>query len=58
MNNRLMVLRVMKKYGWKETFATEYVLERTIHNRSHDKAFGYALHSNFVPNKDKPKGLR
>jgi hypothetical protein len=55
MNTDLLVLRVMKEFGWTKSFARQYVMERTYNHLSHRGAYYEAMKSKWVSESDKPK---
>ena len=54
MNIELLVLKTMNQFGWKKSFARQYVMERTYNGLSHNRAFNEAMKSTWVPKWDKP----
>jgi len=55
MNTDLLTLRAMKEFGWKKSFARQYVMERTCNHLSHRAAYYEAMKSKWVKQSDKPK---
>ena len=51
----LEIQRVVTKFRWHRTFATEYVMNKEYRGMSHERAYDKALSSPYVNNRYKPQ---